>query len=198
MTWNDISNIAGLFTDRPLAPELFADYATKANNELFAVKWVEKDFESLRLFKVVMGQDSQALVLVNGTGTLPTDYFHYESVYYMNGTTPVRVNIVDDKSFDILVSHAIEYPTTGYPIGSIMASTIRVRPVSVKFLVFTYISAPQPIVYAVTSTRGFPEFSEADSSEFKWNETDAVTLIQILLQNLNIQVSKPEIQNKIK
>lgn len=198
MTWKTIADIVSLFYPQPLAPELFADMATRANNELFALRWSERDMDALRKFRVVMGEDTTALKFTAGVATLPSDYFSLETGYYMDGHSPVRINFVSPRAFDAMITSAIEYPTLSYPIASIISNTVRIRPVEVKFVVFTYISSPQPVVYAVTSTRGFPEFDEANSSVLLWDDANVVVLIQNLLQNLNIQVSQTEIQNKLK
>jgi hypothetical protein len=129
---------------------------------------------------------------------MPADYFVAQSAYHILGGQYKLINIVEDKDFDRLLTHSIEFPTDSYPILNVQATTIRVRPVSVKFVVFTYLVKPQPVTYAVADTHGFMEFDAAHSSPVLWNEENIVFIVQNILQNLGIPLSTEQIKQKTK
>ena len=196
MTLQDVKNIVGLFTSIPMPVEIFETLYNDATLKLFLQRYGEKDFEALRQFRKVLGDGSSPLYVVSGIAAIPKDYFAFESAYHKVFGELLRINFVDDQMFDNLLTDKIEYPTFEYAIGNVQSNYIRIRPVQVKFVVFSYFIKPTNITYAVNDTLGFLEFDEANSSPCKWDEINIVALVQIILQSIGITQTQSEIQQK--
>ena len=197
MTLQDINFIVGLYVIGVVPADLFQDRLNQAHIALLFQRWGEKDFESLRGFKRVIGDKTPPVYIKNGRGDIPADYFAFESAYHNYKGTRVKINFVDDFAYDTFLSHKIEYPTNDYPVGNIQSSYIRIQPETVRFVVFSYIVKPSKLVYAIKVLRGFPEFDAVNSSAVPWNDADCIVLIQNILQLFGINVTKSEIQQKI-
>lgn len=198
MNLSNIRDLVSLFNNGPVTPGVFASAYTGAELKLFAIRYSEGNMESLGKFRVTKGNDTPPLYVSEGMATLPTDYFAFESAYHFVDNEPVLVNFVNDKMFDVLQAHAIEYPTMDYPIGNIQGDYVRVRPKALKFIVFTYLTKPVPCVYATTDTEGYQQFDEANSTTVKWYENDVPHLVQFILQSLGVQTSINDITQKLK
>jgi len=198
MTYEEVKNIVGLFYAGYMPVKFFETHYNEGELKLFYQKYMEKDLQALRQFKAVMGDGTPPLYVINGTATIPTDFFSFESAYYRNGTELIPINFLEDADYDRLITHKIEYPTDGYPIGNIQSNYIRILPKTIKFVVFSYFTKPTPITYKVTETRGFIEFDNTDNTgTVKWDEANVVLLIQYILQSLGIIINQQEIKSKI-
>ena len=198
MTSEEVKNIVGLFYTGHMAVGIFETHYNDGELKLFYQKYAEKDYQALRKFKKVMGDGTPPLYVTDGMATIPSDFFAIESAYYRIGIEPIPINFLEDADYDRLIAHKIEYPTPEYPIGNIQPDYIRILPKAVKFVVFSYLTKPTPITYAVTETRGFIEFDGTGaSSTVKWDEANAVLLIQNILQSLGIITNQTEIKSKI-
>lgn len=198
MTHETISNIVSLFSPEPLPVELYVDTYHDAQLKLFAARYGEHNYQSLRKFKKVKGENDTAPIMVSsGIAEVPSDYFCKESGWYYLAGEPVRINFVEDYEYDTLLTHKIEYPSAQFPIGNVQADYIRFAPKTVKHVYFSYFTKPEPPTYAVTYDQGYAQFSEAESSNVLWAEDDVPALIQLMLQSLNIKTTQTEIKSKL-
>ena len=198
MTLEDVKNIVGLFFTGQMSADIFSTAYQDGELKLFFQRYAEQDFESLRMFSRVMGDGTPPLYVTDGIADIPEDYFAIEGGYHKVSGKPWRINFIDDRTFDKLVTHKIEFPTIEYPVGNVQANYIRIRPFSIRFVTFSYFVKPSPVKYATTSARGFTEFDTAASSKVMWNEANVVTLIQNILQSFNIKVNQSDIKSKVK
>lgn len=197
MTLEIVKNIVGLFTTEPMAPEFFSTRYDDASLKLFMQRYAEKDFESLRGFKKVIGDGTMGLQVQNGIAQIPDDFFAMSSAYYKKGETTVPINFVEDRTYDLMIGSKIEFPTDKFPIGNLQSNYIRIRPSTVKYVTLSYFVKPTPVTYAVTDTSGYLEFDADNSSEVFWNEANIVVIIQFILQAMGLNVDKTDIQSKL-
>lgn len=198
MNLQNISHIIGLF-GKPMPKEVFETLYNEAELKLFYEKDKEKDLDALKYFVKIKGEnDTMPLVIRNGWCAVPA-FFHREiSAYHLTGGDRMLIHFVDKKTFDRLHTHAVEYPTDKYPIGCIVGGTMMFAPSSVRHVRFTYLELPQRITYAVTHDLGYAKFDEANSSTVKWDDAEALSLIQYILQLSGIQSTIEEITQKQK
>jgi hypothetical protein len=78
-----------------------------------------------------------------------TDTFAYWGSMTVNlavNNINARVRLVDDDTWDRMVSNLISVPTTAYPICRIFEDTLQIRPIGVTQVDFTYLTFPaQPV-----------------------------------------------------
>ena len=192
MNLNQLFEIIALNYDGPLPPALAATHYDSATLKLFMQLNEAKDWEGLRGFK----KTNDALLFTNGTTPVPADYFVWQSAYHMVDHEPKLINIVEDAAFDKLLTHSIEFPTEEFSILNVQSNYIRIAPKSVRYISFTYLVRPEPVVYAVTDTHGFMEFDEANSSPVLWNEENVVFIIQEILNQLGVPLDAKDIKTK--
>ncbi len=196
MTLETIAQHISQFTSEPLQPELFATLYDGATLKLFLQRYAEKDYFALRKFKKVKGDTTQPLIVTDGVAIIPSDLYAIEDAYYKNGSITVRINMLDDKAFDVMCAHKIEFPSKLFPIGNVQANYIRFRPLDVKYVTLSYFAKPEPVTYAVISTNGYAEFNADVSSPVLWNESDVVFIEQFILQSLGISVNQTDLIQK--
>lgn len=130
-----------------MPPARFNSLLPECQDEYFADRLRNDDDAALRPFYKTIGDDTVPMVVTDGVATLPEDYAAKGSGYYMYGSEAVRINFVDNKEFERLLVHKNEYPTDKYPIANILASTVRVRPSTVNYIRFNYLSKPVTPVF---------------------------------------------------
>ena len=192
-----IKNIIGEFYTGELTAEEYCDLFFDAETKVYSVRWAEKDYHSLRHFITNMGDGSPTLTVTGGTAQTPDDFFHELSAYYRYKGAPRKIEFINDHELGHRLAHAYENPTMEYPVAVVYGDTIRFKPDTVKLVTLSYLAWPQETIYSVDYTTGIPVFNEALSSTVKWDIPEVVTIISIILQSLNIQVTQTEIQNKI-
>ena len=197
ITHEIIKNIVGEFTDAPLDVERYVDLYHNASLSLFMQRYAEGHLDSLRGFKVVMGEGGvPGLIVTNGTAAHPAGFFEVMSGYYYFGAAPVLINFVDSESFDHMLQSSVEFPTVRYPIACVDSQTIRFEPKIVNHVRLTYLSKPVPPVYYADYSTGIPEFDASKSSKVLWTESDIPVIISMILQSLNIIINPTDINIK--
>jgi len=193
---SDLIHIWGLFIKDTVEPERLQDFVQKANLDQFYECYTKKDWESLRPFSVLLdGKVKPLLHFDNGKAILPTDYFGNPTMLTEAGE---RVNIVDDdKDFDELKSHKIEYPTAKYPIANIQSNFIRLEPDTIRYCRFSYIAKPNQVKFGYKNTRGFVEYDPVSSVSLAWNDNNVIQIIIRVLQSFGIIKTEEEVKNKI-
>jgi hypothetical protein len=197
MNLQTFKNIIGLFVKGNVEPERLTDFTNKAILEQFLKCYMGKDFESLRPFSVLRDGGTLPMILFNnGRAALPDDYFGNPT---MLTDYNEKVNIVDDdKQFDELLSHKIEFPTAKYPIANIQSNFIRLKPDTIRYCIFSYIAKPTPVQFGYVTTRGYVEYAPSLSVELAWNETNIIQIIMLVLRDFGVLASKEEVKSKIK
>jgi hypothetical protein len=194
MNLNDVRYILAKFTDKADAPEELDARLTFGSNKNFAIQWEAKNWDALRLHKVVMGGNTPPLYVTGGYAPLPTDYFGQESATVFYGTEEKSVEFLQDQEFDDRKRDYIEIPTVEFPIGNIQSNYIRFLPKSLQYVNFSYIKEPGTVHFAYTTTRGFIEYDPANSVELLWDDEQIANIIILVLQDMGIQATPEQVK----
>lgn len=128
----------------------------QVNHEYFFDRLKADDNEALQPFSKTMGDDGMPVTFSHGFGSLPTDYYAGGTGYYMHGTSAIRVNFVNDRTFEYLITHPTEHPDVAHPVGNIQSNRIRMKPNEVNHVRFTYFTRPADPVYDYCIDRDNP------------------------------------------
>jgi len=195
MTLEDIRDIVSTYVPSMTAGQ-FETLLNDAHNKLFLRLYAAQDFDSLRPFRKMKGEGTMPLRVSVGLAPIPSDYYAFVSAYMKTPAGNVMVDFLSDGEYDYRTTHKIEYPDMRHPIACIKSNYISVKPIGVRFIVFTYLTSPGKLTYAVKNTYGYAEFDPVSSSENPWNETSTVMLIQLMLESVGVQAQQNEIKEK--
>lgn len=153
--WETVNYIAGKFPNGgAITPARLNTILPQVSAEYFADCYRRRDWDALRSFRKTVGEGSVPLVITDGTTTLPSDYYRGGDGYYSRGDENVRIEFVDDETWNNRLSHKIEIPAANYPIAKIQDGSIHFRPKNINYVKFSYLSKPvDPFMdYCVDST----------------------------------------------
>jgi hypothetical protein len=134
------------------------------------------------------------LHFTNGRAPIPIDYEGNPQMLTPWGTL---VNIVDDAQYQDLIGHQIEYPDRDHVIVNFKSNFIRCEPKDIRYLNFTYVAKPTPVVFGYKTDRGFVEYDSASSTELLWNDQNIIQIIILVLQSFGVVASQQEVQSQI-
>ena len=103
------------------------------------------------------------------------------------------VPLLSDKEYSDRIASNLMKPSFVYPIANIQSKMIRFSPINLKRVNFDYIKLPTYPKYAVTISRGFQEWDEANSSVWEFGDISTLKIIQRLLAEINIDLSIDQI-----
>ena len=152
-------------------------------------------------FKRNMGEKTQPLLIDKwGHATPPSDYYypsHIRFKYIKNGELVGNYDVVllDDKNYNDRIGSNLFKPSFEYPIANTQNTYIRFAPTNLKRVDFDYLKFPTYPSYNVTTSRGFQEFDETNSSEWEWNDPSTIQIIKRLLAEINIDLTVDQINN---
>ena len=204
------SEVVGILSEfRPLAlyVEEYDSIANLGQLQYFNTCIDNKDDIALRPFKVNKGVDSNTpalFVSALGTAPLPTNYKQFlpmESLTYIYNGVQVKVEPVDDNTFDYRKNHPTETPTKRYPIYCVQSDYIKFLPKNLQYVNFQYLKKPDWVHMNVTNTHGYAEYTATGSVEFEWNDASMVYIIQEMLNLMGIPATLEQlnnIKNKVK
>jgi hypothetical protein len=151
-------------------------------------------------FKKIMGDTTPELVIdALGYAVPPSDCYYPSSARFRHvkdGTVNwYDIVILDDKQYEDRVASNLYKPSLQYPVCNYQSGVMRFSPVNLKRAYFVYLRMPMYPVYAVTTTRGFQEFDEANSTVWEWTDVSTVAIIQKLMSEINIDLAIESINN---
>lgn len=161
----------------------------------------EKIDVDLAPFKKTMGESSSPLNVINGVATMPSDVCFPTSLQYKynssGGQLYRKVDILNDLQWTEYMGNSILTPTTRNPIANIQYDGanyyFRIRPKSVKSLIFTYLSYPPMPVYNYDKSRGFVEYSATGSVQLGWDDLNTIDIIEYFLSDIGIVIQRQEV-----
>lgn len=199
MELNEIAYIFLGYTPLLDQPEEFNTRMNWGSMQRYFQCITTKDFESLRPFKVLRGENGVPPIhFVNGHCDIPKDYQIPEKMYYYLDEEQIEINILDDNQFEILKTNALTKPTPEEPIANIQSNYIRLLPRSIKFVVFSYVRKPKEVKYVVSNALGYAKYDSVNSVQLEWDEYNQISIILIVLESLGIVATREEIQSKKK
>jgi len=156
--------------------------------------------DDLYQFKVMKGETSPPLYVVNGRADIPADFFRSvdkeSSMTVPIGGKKYPVRGCNDGMWDYLVNSPIEFPTIEYPICNFQETFVRFEPKTIQYVNWTYYASPAEPVFGVKYNRGFTEYDPTTSTELNWSEDQIVYIIQIMLQDLGVMATVEQIKEK--
>jgi hypothetical protein len=178
------------------APEEMDIRINLGQGQLFNKLYEAKNFEALRPFKKVAGDDTPPLFVVNGSAKLPDDYFAVESGFVIIDGEPFPVEFLEDNEFNLRRHDYIEIPNLQHPIGNLHPHTLKVLPKTVQYVVFNYFTAPPRAKFGYKRTRGFIEYDPTASTQLLWNDESITDLILLVLAMYGIQATAEQVNDK--
>ena len=195
MNLKDFTNLVSFFVKANVEPERLQDVYNNGQLSQYYKCFTVKDWESLRPFSVAMdGGLLPLLHFTNGRAPIPIDY---EGNPQMLTPWKKKVNIVDDEEYQHHIESAIEYPDENNVIANFKSNFIRIEPKTVKYLNFTYVAKPKPIVFGYKTGRGFVEYDSVSSTELLWNDQNIIQIIILVLQSFGVVASQEEVKSQI-
>ena len=155
------------------------------------------DYSKLHHFKRIRGENNvPPLYFANGQCDLPDDFQKEEYLYYLLDGVQVRINLTNDRMFEMLKTNRLVKTNPKNPIANIQSNYIRLLPTTVHFVVMSYLTSPTPIKYAVTTDQGYPQYDANNSQELLWDVDDQVAIIMLVLKSIGITATKDDIKDK--
>ena len=146
--WELLNFISGRYPNgQSITPARLNVLLPQVQHEYFFDRVNAGDYDALQPFSKTMGDDSVPMTFSSGFADLPPDYYSGGTGYFMLGTEPRRVQFVNDRTYEYLLSHVDEHPTQKFPIGNIQANRVRMRPTDVNHVRFTYLTRPTDPVF---------------------------------------------------
>lgn len=210
MNLNEILNVVTYLVNltggerRAVTPGVFTNVLTRVNLEYYYDQIRRENYDYLRPFLVILGDENNPAVPVdrNGEADAPIDLYKPVSVTYRYATSSgVKIRpvlIKDEATFDSLLGDPIEYPTKEYPICSFRSGIIKVAPAGIRYIGLKYYKIPSTPQYAVKVVGGVNVYDEENSVELEWAEPDQVHIIGLLLRDMGYHVSTEAIQEAVK
>jgi len=152
--------------------------------------------QDLSPFKVVMGENNTAPLMINANGiaTIPTDLYYPSSLIfkYVHDTIVKNrfVDILTDKEYDRRISSAVEYPTKYFPVCNFQDGYIRFTPKDLQYANFTYLRYPVDPEYKVTVIDGQNVYDAVNSVQFEWNRVNIIDIIHLMLETIGVHIGK--------
>lgn len=157
----------------------------------------QKITEDLRRFKVSMGDEEAPLMVVNGRAELPANYYYCSSLLFKhirNYTIRYRnVEVVNDQQWNERVSSSIITNPLKYPIVNFQSGYLRVYPSQIQYLDFVYLRMPLSPVVKFKTENGVSVYDTERSVELEWDDINKIDILHIMLGDMGIQMSKPEV-----
>lgn len=148
-------------------------------------------------FKVIMGDKTMEMRVVDGYAPLPSGFYYPSTMRYrrvkLGKETWKEVDILSDKEFDHRVSSTLLRPSTRYPIANLQKNYFRVEPRGIRSVYFVYLKLPTKPVFGITMVRGFSEYDPTTSTELEWNDVNIIDIIYIMLSDLGVKISSAEL-----
>lgn len=154
----------------------------------------------LDIFKVWMGGTNGKLTIdADGIAILPTDHFYPLSIIYpvTEGSQVVHKNVevLTDSEWADTLSSKIIIPSRSYPVANFQSGIIRFMPKNLQFVDFTYLRKPKNPVYATTIVSGSNVYDPVHSQELEWDEVNQIDIIHLILSDMGVVCSLPDIFN---
>jgi len=135
---------------------------------------------------------TSTIVLTTGSGTLPTDYWHKVGMRSLTGSSGFvskMVDFVSHKECERRRDCSIDAPSFDQPIVELKSSTIKVYPITITSVEFTYLKTDTPIIgNYVTDYNVY-----TDVSPLLWKEDKHIDIIRLILGYLNIPLTNEQI-----
>jgi len=153
-------------------------------------------------FKKNMGEKTSPLSIDKwGYAITPSDFYYPDHIryrYIKDGQfiSFYDVVILDDKNWNDRVGSNLMKPSFNYPIANVQNGYIRFAPLDLKKVIMDYLMFPTYPKYAVSTTKGFQEFDENNSSVWQWKDASTIQIVQKLLAELNLSLTIEQINNQ--
>lgn len=157
----------------------------------------QKITEDMRKFKVMMGDEQAPLMVVKGKAQLPSDYYYVSSITFKHIRNTIvkyrEVEVVNDKQWNERHSSSLINPTFKYPIANFQSGHLRVSPSEIQYLDFIYLRLPVVPELKFKNENGIPVYDTERSVELEWDNINKMDILHIVLGDLGINLSKPEL-----
>ena len=156
--------------------------------------------EDLRPFKVLMGWEDSAPIVVDnkGNASYPNDYYYPSVMTYLmkdNKDFERPIDFLSDAEFTKRVTSFSEKPTKWFPVVNLQSDKMRFYPKDINLVNFIYLRFPKKPFLATKSPRGFEEYDPEFSIQLEWNDISVIDIIAIFLGNIGISIKSGELLN---
>jgi hypothetical protein len=107
----------------------------------------------------------------SGSGSLPGDYLHMLSAYYVDGNYTREVDVVTNAQSIKRRSNSLTGPSSRYPILEVFNNRFDIYPTTIDSVIIDYIKKPTQVCephYALKTENGIQVYDSASSVEFMW------------------------------
>ena len=133
---------------------------------------------------------SATVALTSGSGTLPTDFFHWGRCSYTSGSDEIPIDLVTTAEAEQRRFNSVTEPTARHPIAEIKNSTtIQVYPTTITSITLSYLKRPTPASYVIKNENGIDVYDSTNSVQFAWSADKHISLIRLILKYLGLSVN---------
>lgn len=153
-------------------------------------------------------KEVQNIAVTDGEMMLPANYIHKTALAYRKvtnsscGKNPVvkrrPFQFMDDDKWDERCSASIKAPSLDFPVANMLKDRIRIEPLTVKNVEFSYLRAPNNPQWKYTfDSNNIETYDPINSVNFDWSEILFTDVAKLILGYISINLRDGELQAAI-
>lgn len=180
-------------TGNALSPDQYNSYLARANEDKFkqeAGYRLKQDgtifFDASQVSTDALGPflKETPLTGISGMFTMPADYRH--AISSLTADDHI-ITMLTKQQFDSTKNDPIDFPTDKYPISCMYAGKLRVEPVSVTPINFSYLRKPAIPFWDFTIVNDEPIYAPATSVQLEWDDIFHIDIARFILSYMGVQ-----------
>ena len=93
-----------------------------------------------------------------------------------------------------MLASYIEKPTLRHPILNIKKDYIRFAPVSLRYVIFTYLREPVKPIFVADYSAGYPEYDPDNSTELEWDDENIFDVIFLMVKQFGVIITIEDVK----